>query len=412
MKKDRYFVNLEFQIKSSESINKLFELKWYQAIEHLLDAYNPKNADIKELDSLMVLTAEREGAKPNQTEQEEKKHFLQHIIEDIENKDTKNKFLLHETTINLTYIKWRLMPRFIYYINLFFYGFFVFCYSKNIENYTSQQINATNINRTESFSSKIKRRELYFWGSLILSSTLFLCEIAQICMLKLGYFMNIKTKNIDIKNLTELFLFPLCAASLFYDFFWNDIDLKSSLYSTTILFVYFNFAMRLDKFPVLKIGPYINVFGKIIKHSIPLVVILILFMSGFLLSFMNRSTYYLNSDINQMNITQMSRFNGTRAFNLVQLLLFTTGSLATEQMGIETLQWKTSVNFLIFVLFIFFMTILFINIFTGISIGEVQDLIQNADAEIIETRIKFVLNWEKISNSKILKLLRRKKINN
>lgn len=42
------------------------------------------------------------------------------------------------------------------------------------------------------------------------------------------------------------------------------------------------------------------------------------------------------------------------------------------------------------------MTILFLNMFTGISIDQVQDLIKNAQAETIEAKIKYILVFDKI----------------
>ena len=76
-------------------------------------------------------------------------------------------------------------------------------------------------------------------------------------------------------------------------------------------------------------------------------------------------------------------------------------------MGIQELNWYSSVNFLIYGLFIFIMTILFINIFTGISIDEIQRLIQHSEAHIQSRKIDYVFKVEKLNERYFLKNYRK-----
>jgi hypothetical protein len=66
-------------------------------------------------------------------------------------------------------------------------------------------------------------------------------------------------------------------------------------------------------------------------------------------------------------------------------------------MGIEEITAQSLVNFIIYGCFIFIMTILFINIFTGISIDEIQGLIQHSEAQIQSRKIDYVFKIETLN---------------
>ena len=74
------------------------------------------------------------------------------------------------------------------------------------------------------------------------------------------------------------------------------------------------------------------------------------------------------------------------------------GDLETNEMGINEL----GINFLLYGLFIILMPILFINIFAGISIDEIQKIIENSEAENISYRIEYVNKIESFRKTIIL----------
>ena len=172
-------------------------------------------------------------------------------------------------------------------------------------------------------------------------------------------------------------------ASLVCDLTSSDIHLKSSLYSISILGAYFIFASRLDKFP--KIGIYIYVIGQILLKSMTILVFLLIALIGFILAFRNRSTFYVFENSESNSVDQMSYFNTNFEYNIFQLTAFSLGGLNTEEMDIEIINEKTLVNYIIYGCFIFFMPILFLNIFQSISIGEIQNLYKESEANEVST---------------------------
>ena len=74
----------------------------------------------------------------------------------------------------------------------------------------------------------------------------------------------------------------------------------------------------------------------------------------------------------------------------------TVGQVNIDDMGIDNLNKDNLINYFIYGIFIFVMSILFINIFTGISIDEIQSIIQNSEAENISSKIQYVLQFEKL----------------
>jgi hypothetical protein len=182
--------------------------------------------------------------------------------------------------------------------------------------------------------------------------------------------------------------FPLCITVLFLD----NNEIKSSLYSLTILFSYFMFIQKLDKF--YGIGPYVAVFGDVIQKSFKLIIIILICLIGFLLSFRNRANYS-STDSNNM-----SYFNSSIELDLFKIFTMVIGNDDTENMGIDQLKSENLINFVIYGLFIFMIPILFINIFTGIAIDAIEELIENSEANIIIKKIEYVFKWDAIVQDK------------
>ncbi|RNA12779.1 hypothetical protein BpHYR1_023873 [Brachionus plicatilis] len=87
-----------------------------------------------------------------------------------------------------------------------------------------------------------------------------------------------------------------------------------------------------------------------------------------------------------------------------------TGGLMTEEMGLEEINNETFINHFLYILFIFMMVILFLNVFTGISIDAVSELIKNSVADGVSNKIEYVDKIEEImtnNNNKFLFLVRK-----
>ncbi|CAF1036230.1 unnamed protein product [Brachionus calyciflorus] len=87
-----------------------------------------------------------------------------------------------------------------------------------------------------------------------------------------------------------------------------------------------------------------------------------------------------------------------------------TGGLMTEDMGLEEINGDSFINHFVYILFIFMMVILFLNVFTGISIDAVSELIKNSVADGISNKIEYVDKIEEImtnTNNKFLFIVRK-----
>jgi hypothetical protein len=167
--------------------------------------------------------------------------------------------------------------------------------------------------------------------------------------------------------------FPLCILSVFLD----NGNLKSSLLSLAILLSYIVLMTRLDK---TKLGGYAKVIGKIAKESIKPFIVICILLCGFLIAFRNRSIHRYNSlrfDIennlaslpNQtlgVSFAPMDYFKDSFEFTIFKIYYMMAGDHQTDNMGIDDLTLSNSMNFVLYLLFLFIMSTLAFNIFTGL----------------------------------------------
>jgi len=356
------------QAFSSSIVKKMFEKNWNNLIKSILDDLNEnendylylKNNEIKESNNILMLI----------------------------NESKDETFLNHETTNQLLTEKWKSFPRFIYYFHFLQYLLFIVTYSLNIELYNQ----ITEENNNEKIVTITK------WSSFFICIYFTIFEYLQL----IDSFIDAEILNYvsSFKNVFELISLPMCLATLLLP----NSELKSSFYSITILLSYWILMMRLDKFHY--IGKFINVFGSIITRSMPLFIIVIINLIAFVLSFRNRTNYNFISKNNQTNTSssdenlnhQMTHFNVSFSNSIFKSFELLVGGLSTENMGMEEFNSYSFINYLIYGCFIFMMTILFINIFTGISIDEIQSLIHHSEAQIQSRKIEYVFKIESLKN--------------
>jgi hypothetical protein len=121
--------------------------------------------------------------------------------------------------------------------------------------------------------------------------------------------------------------------------------------------------------------------------------IVVICIIGFLLSFRNRSFYGSNNtDYDSL----MTNYNTSFELSLFTIFVNAVGQVQTGGMGIDRITSNNAVNYFIFGLFIFLIPVLFMNIFTGISIDEIQKLIQHSEAENKSIKIRYSFKIESI----------------
>ena len=170
--------------------------------------------------------------------------------------------------------------------------------------------------------------------------------------------------------------FPLCIFAMTY---LDAGDWKSSLLSFTIMLSYIVLISRLDK-----TTGYVGVLYRIIKESIEPFIIIFILLFGFLIAFRNRSIE------NNSSFDTIDHLNGTLPYTFFQIYFMMAGDHQTENMGIDNLTWPNSMTFFIYLVFMLLISTLTFNIFTGIAISEIQDLIDDSNIQTMKEKIDYI----------------------
>ena len=280
----------------------------------------------------------------------------------------KHHLIEHEATLGLLKLKWRFIPRFLYYLLTIFYILFMILFI----DYSFDTINTNVVNQSlfnSSDASEILKQKDNFTRFMVsyLSCIFFIFEIFQIIDLifkeKLVGFLSY---FLDIKNILEL---TTCSLSL--------ISLqKSEFLSITIVFGFLVIIFRLEK--MVFIGKYAVAFRKTIKKSIFMFPIFITLWLAFVRSFQIQSNfgieYFQNESFRNSSIKTLS---------------MVAGDLQTSAMGIER-----GHNSFIYLLFIIIMMFLFNNLFVGIAVGELSKVIKESKIIHIRLRIEYVIKTQ------------------
>ena len=281
------------------------------------------------------------------------------------NDSKKPSLLIHETTHKLLYAKWRYMPRYVYYFNLTVYLLLLIFYTIQALNYIQDAY------------------ELAFHSSIV-------------CTILLVYFIFLKClhlKNIgSFLNSIELANFLLCLIVLYLP----QTDYKSCLLSLSCVLSYGIFVSRLDKF--YRIGIFVKVFGKIIRTSLGVIIIILIMLIGYTLSITVRSRFFeylKRKNATQDVINELQNFEFSFENNLYTMMTYMCGQIVTTGMGVDKLNASSLVVFVIYGTFMFCMTILFYNIFVGIATYEIREILYNSKIEITLTKIEYIYGLER-----------------
>lgn len=367
-----------------------YRLKWWRFLKELLTLFQTSNQKMKDVFLLMfeynlikkhvqgssskeLPTVSRQLSSDPDTKYEwalvKNKSNNRHLLHYI-SQSKQQSLIKHPTTKDFLYKKWRNLPFYVYHFHLIIYIVFVVFYTINLESVRNNSLVELN-----DFSQQI---------SLVI--VIFFCveELFQLFVLRLAYFK-------DILNLFEFVNYPLCTANLVIVF---NGSAKAPLYVITIILTYAILILRFEKFKYLRIGIYMTVFKKIITRSIGIVPLVMLTLLGFVFAFRATTPQVL---LDSNNVSQGYLYSGTFWFDLVRIITMGLSEFSTSQMGLGlNLNSYTYINYVIYAVFIYIIPMTVINMFLGITVDEIGNLIDDSENHNTVIRIDYVLKLQEL----------------
>ncbi len=256
----------------------------------------------------------------------------------------------HEIINVLLELKWRFLPRILFYSNLIIHFIFLILFV----NYS--------INLTDRNDSNTLKFSLLIMCSLIL----FINLLQLILVDGLSFFFNI-----------ESWFEILTLISTLFSINTDVLVLKSTYCSIVIMLAFLNFAFSIEKLKIF--GVYVLAFKSTIKNSAKFFPVFFLIYMGFILSFKIRTS------------TKVQYFNDTIPSSMLKGITMMLGDLPTDnEMGLK----DSYFNYILYLLFILLISIIMLNLFVGIAVGEVTTVLAKAKVQQISIRILFVLKLQ------------------
>ena len=281
--------------------------------------------------------------------------------------------LTHETMDALLNLKWRTIPRMAFYGNVILYIVFIVLYSfYSIEMTTETNeepldiiydLSALNDTLDDTFPSDDSyESNLYIPLLVILSFNIFKMFL-QIALMDGFSFL------VSFEGWVEMSSYILALISIVF----QDIETKSLYSSVAVILAFFNLAFLIQKLGMF--GVYVMAFKRTVKNSLTFLPIFGIIFIGFLISFRVRMA------------SDMTYFNATTTSVLIKGFTMMMGDFQTDQMGVES----SMVNYILHFAFLAVMSIIILNLFVGIAVGELNTVLNEADIQQISMRIVFVL---------------------
>lgn len=245
------------------------------------------------------------------------------------------------------WLKWRFIPRFAFYSNLFFYFVFLIYFS-------IYSLRLSNTIKKDEDESKFNDSEVYLYDydmmvdniSSNLPLIFLICfnlfkNVFQILLIdRLSYFNS-------MENLLEIITYFLALFSIFS--YSNASRLTACSVAVLLSFIVFTFlTQKLRMF-----GLYVLAFRRTLQNSTKFFPIFMLIFIGFNLSFRLQTTF------------AESIRNSTEGGILLKTFVMTLGELDTDLMGFNDKSFY--VNYSIYFLFIAIVCIIIVNLFVGIA---------------------------------------------
>lgn len=163
----------------------------------------------------------------------------------------------------------------------------------------------------------------------------------------------------------------------------------------------------MTRFDQTNIGGYVNVIGKIFRSSLKPLIILLILLLGFLFAFRNR-VYRTQQEMDTFD--QMSMFNQSFEASLIKIYLMMAGDYESEDLGLDEFNTANLINFFLYFIFVFLLSTLSFNIFTGIAINEINKLIDDANIRIMRNKIEYIYNNQVVGQNnmtnRLIKILK------
>lgn len=296
-------------------------------------------------------------------------------------KSGQEQILKHDTTRKLLNLKWRFLPRFAFYSNLFFYLLFIALfaiYSYKLSNYYIsglEKINAirgvglgggknlTNNSTTPDGTiltfgyggnnleeEEKKEREIiddFNSDSVTNGLNWTICLVIILSLLKKTFqvfFVDRLAFFSSPQNLAEIASYLIALAAITS----NDLDIKLNLCSCAVLVSFIVFSFLIQKLRVF--GLYVLAFRRTLENSAKFFPVFFLVYIGFNLSFRLRTHF------------GVTYFNSSASTTLIRTLSMALGELENDEMGLDT---DYALNYILYFLFIGLMCVITFNLFVG-----------------------------------------------
>jgi transient receptor potential cation channel subfamily A member 1 len=312
------------------------------------------------------------------------------------------ELLEHEVVREIVKLKWKIVPRFVYYFNLSLYLVFLLlltyqvaisidldelAISKN-SNSTSNHYNTSeNINLISSYNYQSQRKESSIFHllacSLILLAFHLSKELFQFYHNGIRHFYALDN-NLELLTyvFSLIFLIPLPTAIEFKQSYQEEnldvLNLKTSyqisISSFCVLCGWLVLVLFCQKLP--KFGIYAVMFQRMLLNSLRFSPIFLIMLLGFTFSFSARSQQgHIFQNVNKTTLS------------IMDTLTMLIGEFNMDSLNIQESYAKR----LTFFFFISLMCIMILNLLIGIAVGEIKLIFEEADVQRQSMKIKFVL---------------------
>ncbi len=325
-----------------------------------------KEDDDDDLDETQLL--EKQINKLKQEQQKEYSNPMESYPLFLICKSGQKRLIKHEVTKTLLEKKWKKFGGIFYYSNLLLYALFLLTYS---------------INGELGFSSTSNYVHQYTWPTFFFAFLLLIVELFQLVSQMESF--------LTWENIIEGINFLCCLISLSIP---SQLGLvKSGLYSITILVCYFLFLTKLEKIQLWDVGLYVYVFKACLSKSIRLFAILFIVIFGFCISLRIQS----NGQISDVEMQNFITLNSSFQAGVLQISNMLIGNMESfSEMSVST---DNMANYIVTMLFIFLMPIFLYDLITGLAIGEINEVLKDAEIKTVQTRIDYVLKIQRLVES-------------
>jgi hypothetical protein len=305
---------------------------------------------------------------PNEKNNEDNESWFSHYKKDkhplkIIRKIDDNDLLGHALVYMALFEKWRFFGRFVYMFEFLIYLSFLAAYT----------LNSLSLFKDNSMPSWLK------WISLGLIIVIISYETVEIICLKFYYF-------ISFSHYFEWINMILCLLALFLE----EPNVKTSLYAFSLTYAYLTLIFRSEKSTVF--GTYSYAFRKILIKSLRVFPLVMVLFFAFFFAFKIRSRYITNLDQDH-DEKEISAIDSYMSYGLIKLGLMFMGNIDVSEMGLGHQGTVNSVliNIILVDAFIFLMPIFLFNLFIGIAVGELSDIVNKGQYHLLKVRIDFLL---------------------